>query len=110
MGQRPGATAARRIPQPVHSSFDRVDCVKVDPSINFCVPVRLSLDLCDHRLHTPSDQGVHEGKRLGRSIQSRVGRRDGPHAYRRAKSVAVAREAALYGDVATPLVPFGAVS
>ena len=45
---------------------------------------------------------MHEGERFGRalcSVQSRVGRRKGPHAHRSAKSVAVAREAALHDDV-----------
>ena len=52
---------------------------------------------------------MHDGKRFGRSVQSRVGRRDGPHAHCRAKCVAVAREAAFHGNVATPLVQLGAV-
>eukprot|EP00964_Phaeocystis_antarctica_P114120 scaffold78084_cov63-Phaeocystis_antarctica.AAC.1 len=38
---------------------------------------------------------MHHGKRRRRSVQSRVGRRDGPHARRSAKSVAVACEADL---------------
>ena len=41
------------------------------------------------------EQVIHDGKRFGRSVQCRVRHWEGPHAHRRAKSVAVTREAVL---------------
>eukprot|EP00964_Phaeocystis_antarctica_P061140 scaffold36493_cov62-Phaeocystis_antarctica.AAC.5 len=61
----------------------------------------LSSELWGHRLHAPSDQAVYNGERFWCSIQSSVGRREGTHAHRRAKSVAVAHEAELHGDIDT---------
>eukprot|EP00964_Phaeocystis_antarctica_P007061 scaffold3826_cov78-Phaeocystis_antarctica.AAC.3 len=61
----------------------------------------LSSELWGHRLHAPSDQAVYNGERFWRSIQSSVGRREGTHAHCRAKSVAIAHEAELHGDIDT---------